>query len=403
MSQNENNTHASKAADNNLNERIREIVKDDQWKKASTSDKIMERLREKCIFLRDNYFHSFRHTSTITINPESEFVKFKLDAQDLIEDYVKLYANSFGPFNPEEYFKEDTFRVLWLLKESYMEIGDLDKYKVSRKNPYLGGHNQAEEYKEVELNKNVKFGNPTIDNLLSITRKVLLSSAKIGSEITTEKVMNHICILEVNHFPGLAFNGTKSSNNDIIEIWNKLNHRLINKLVIFYDPKLVMGPRNILNHFVTSYEKPQEGVYEIYYDEKNIYKEFFNWARRNKLSDWPNAKHFIFSSSKDLSTLNENDTYLPNEIIETNNAQIVLEGDTEENQEMRSELKAEETGENKGEDWRWISAAKTFISKNENDSIWWVAIYHPSYRIMNEEVVIGRLADFVSKLLNETR
>ncbi|MBD5263620.1 MAG: hypothetical protein HDS39_06050 [Bacteroides sp.] len=357
------------------------------------SSKIMERIRRECIFLRNDYFRSFFTSDTVTIDPKSDCVKFKLDQHDLVEDYVKIYANSFGPFNPEKYFEKDTFRILWLLKEPYMQSGDVDKYK-SGEYLYLGGHNQAEENNEWKIMEN----NPTLGNLIHITQTILQEIT--GNKHSEQEAMNHICILEVNHFPGLAFNGTKSSDDNIVK-WCQDNNQFINLLVSFYNPNLVIGPRNILNSLCTTYEKSQEGKYEIYYNEDNKYKEFFNWARRHKLSDWPKAKHFIPYISTDMTILDDVKGYHPNNIIDTRSCQIILDKDEKENPEAAKEIKDEEKAQKKGKDWQWVSAAKTFFDENKNESMWWVAAYHPSYFFMNTKSVTKRLSDFICELLKD--
>lgn len=266
----------------NLFSDIITILNEEGLKLSTKSNRMMERLRCEYVFLRNLYFHSFNYSPTVTIDPESHSVKFELGEKDLVEDYVKIYAYSFGPFNPEEYFKEDTFRILWLLKEPYMQSGDLDQYK-SGKYRYLGGFNQAAEYAHY-FKEHRKFGNPTLDNLLKITRKVLLSSEKIDLNASDEEVMKHICILEANHFPGLAFNSTDSDNTKINN-WMSRNESYLSKLIHFYVPDLViLGGKNAMYSIIHCKDNNKE-----YNDD-----DFFNWIRVSKLEDYQDSKYSIF-------------------------------------------------------------------------------------------------------------
>lgn len=51
--------------------------------------------------------------------------------------------------------------------------------------------------------------------------------------------MNHICILEANHFPGLSFY-SKKSNDDLIKDWTKKNKNILERLVDFYNPEVIV-------------------------------------------------------------------------------------------------------------------------------------------------------------------
>ncbi|MDE7421620.1 MAG: hypothetical protein K2N35_15620, partial [Muribaculaceae bacterium] len=229
------------------------IITNDQLESSTKSDLIMERLRGEYVFLRDCYFHSFNYSPTVTIDTESHFVKYELGEQDLVEDYVKIYANSFGPFNPEKYFEKDTFRILWLLKEPYMKSGDLKKYK-SGEYRYLGGHNQGLENCEWESMEE----NPTLENLIHITQIILQNIT--GNKYSEQEAMNHICILEVNHFPGLAFNSTNSYDS-LIKKWAVENTSLLKVLIKFYEPDILIGGftighfYNISQHDINSLEE----------------------------------------------------------------------------------------------------------------------------------------------------
>lgn len=60
------------------------------------------------------------------------------------------------------------------------------------------------------------------------------SKADEPGEEEMNQVMKHICILEINHFPGLAFNGTDSDLN-LIKDWYE-----INRPIQFYDADIIV-------------------------------------------------------------------------------------------------------------------------------------------------------------------
>lgn len=282
--------------------------------KAAVSNEIMERIRNEYIFLRDHYFHSFKWSPNVTIDPESECVKFTLGEQDLLEDYVKIYAYSFGPFNPEEYFKADTFRISWLLKEPYMQSGDLDKYK-NGEYRYLGGHDQAKEYADY-FRKYKNLGNSTFDNLIKFTRTILLSLGKILENTTDEDILGHICILEANHFPGLAFKST-NSNDGLIRKWAEKNVMILKELIDFYQPNILIGG-NTIGHF---YNISDHDINSLKKSIKNGNKELLSSIGINvhQITKSDDSSSYVFKASLDSNNkpLYVIDSYHPNKYKNT--------------------------------------------------------------------------------------
>ena len=69
------------------------------------SIKIMKLLRDECIFIHHNRLHS-ADFSDATIKPDDVNMKLNLVNEDLVTDWHPIFANSFGPFYPSEYFKK---------------------------------------------------------------------------------------------------------------------------------------------------------------------------------------------------------------------------------------------------------------------------------------------------------
>ena len=232
--------------DKMVEELLKDIKKIESEGKAQISDKIMERLRGETIFLRKSYVNAKKTADHCTIDPNKCIDINVYDLEDGVDEdkinlikngIIAIKGNSFGPYYPNEYFKETTFKVLWLLKESYIERPSFDAGD-------RGGHNQAAEYAA----SGVK-GNETHENLVAYTRKLLSILNGIDKNASDEEVMKHICILEANYFPGLALK-SKNSDDTLISKWLPSAKNTLYELICFYDADIVIGGGNyILNYF----------------------------------------------------------------------------------------------------------------------------------------------------------
>lgn len=206
---------------------------------ANITSSINELIRNEFIILPQDKTSEYFNRNYITINPE-EIVTNVLVGEEF--RYTKIFANSFGPFNPQIFSTLDRkYRILWLLKEPYIE---LESWRDGDK----GGHDQASEYQTWEEAKKI----PTYRKLISYSRKLLeqfgiVYTGKNEAEIM-EKYMWHICIIEVNHFPGLAFN-KNGTDDPLIKKWYEINQDLLKILVDFYDPQILIGG-GTFNNFI---------------------------------------------------------------------------------------------------------------------------------------------------------
>ena len=238
----------------NLANRIKKIIDNagqSPTEKAIASDLIMDELRKEYIYVRYAYFKRFFSSTKVTIDPYSDDVILELGTGDHEvskgeekpndDDYVKIPAYSFGPFDAKAYF-ESNERFLWLIKEPFCENHKelIDQLYADDLNYY----NQAKYYNKWE---NLEY--PTHTNIVTRT-KIILETCSNGfgmyqdEDTMMNAVMKNICILEVNHFPGLAFNTTNSkktnSKDDYIQKWGKNNIELIRLLIQFYTPNIVV-------------------------------------------------------------------------------------------------------------------------------------------------------------------
>ena len=209
--------------------------------KAAQSYKIMKLLRNECIYVSKEYLVSANHKATATLDPNDEGIKNILSRNNLVTDWYPIFANSFGPFNPKAYF-ESSIKILWLLKEPFIT-------KESWVKSDRGGHNQALENRLWD--NIVNEDNKTLINLINRTKTILnaLNGNQTGNRISEQDTMNHICILEVNHFPGLNFK--KADSGKEIGQWAKLNKELLKKLIGFYAPSIIIGG-NTIGHFYSN-------------------------------------------------------------------------------------------------------------------------------------------------------
>lgn len=182
---------------------------------------------------------NIRKNKKITIDPNNDKVKIELnnDEHEGVElyDYTKIYAYSFGPWNTEEYFRSKD-KIIVINWEPYMQSGDLLVSETEGRK--LGYRDQANEYNscsEIEAS--------TIKENISFCSSLL---NKMGYN-NDEEFKKHMCILEHNLFPGLAFNSL-SSDIKLIKKWAELNHDLLEMLLTFYKPTIVLGHRDLLGY-----------------------------------------------------------------------------------------------------------------------------------------------------------
>ncbi len=177
---------------------------------------------------------------------------------------VGIKGNSFGPYFPKSFFEEDTYKILWLLKESFIEGPSFEAGD-------RGAHNQAAEYAHYTFEyDSLGEGYETHPRLVEYTKQLLISLKKLPEDCSILDVMRNICILEMNHFPGLAFNSKNSDPNDnyaenLVAKWSRKNKELIHTLVDFYNPSIIIFGYS-LEYFEEFYDF--EKVFQRYTDNK---------------------------------------------------------------------------------------------------------------------------------------
>lgn len=155
-------------------------------------------------------------------------------------DGLRVFADSYGPFYPDEYFIPSTYRIMILLKESYIGSAEEEKNMIE-------GHDKANEYKSTcweDLE-------PTYKNIakmaFSLIKGERYSDSPVNREIALSCMRKHVCIVNTNFFPCV---GGKESCDKIINDWAKLNMMDIQRQFNLYHPDIVIGG-NTLSHFVT--------------------------------------------------------------------------------------------------------------------------------------------------------
>lgn len=216
------------------------------------SGKIMVEMRNTGIYVRNDYINEFsdNEEKKATINPLDERVKMELLGNETVgkedNEYTKIHANSFGPFNPLQYFKFAK-RIVVVDWEPYVLDGDLEKLRKGEIS-YLGGRKQEEDfptYKRLEA--------PTHTIAVDFCQKLL---SKFSTELPNDEVMGlSMCILEHNFFPALAFSQNISSDKDIVQkIWTPWTKEILSLLLQFYNGRINIGSRNNLNYLCSGHD-----------------------------------------------------------------------------------------------------------------------------------------------------
>ena len=278
-----------------LVEKIKKIITNSDMSSEKKSNEIMTALREEYILLPSSYINSFLYTreqvsifNTLLLSLDwikedylsvfmSEDILNKLNfsthatispirvvGENYPGDLIKINGDSFGPFNPQEYFNPDNIRILWLLKEPLIKK---DSWFLKRDR---GGWNQAKDnrlWDEMEEND-------TLENLIEITQQTM--SKISGKEYSQQDAMNKTCILEVNHFPGLYFKSWESDDAKLLE-WAEINHNLISTLIDFYDPTII--------YFASTLELFDTNIVNF----EDVHKRFYNNDLKifdDKICEW---------------------------------------------------------------------------------------------------------------------
>lgn len=349
--QNEKPYHRDEMNESLLND-ITTIIDKNLDDKVKASNAIMERLRGETIFIPKSYKYDLEKKQLkkklekkeypVTINLDeclpislNKIENGSIDASglDLIKKgVIQIKANSFGPFFPEAYFNNDT-KILWILKESFTEGAS---YSAGDR----GSHNQAAEY----VYYFSQYGNLGIDKethprVLELTKRILISlgelsiDKKTNERHITKEVMKHICILEANHFPGLAFY-SKKTNDDLIRKWAEKNSMILKELIDFYKPNILIGG-NTIGHF---YDISDHSINSLNKSVENGNKELLSSIGINvsDIAKSNDSRNYVFKASLDSNnnTIYVIDAYHPNIYKDTEaeaDAKLIKEWITKEN------------------------------------------------------------------------
>lgn len=236
---------------------------------------IMCLLRDLHLFVHRDYFQKARELPYATINPlddQIHVLKPKLLRDSM--SYSPIFANSHGPYIPEAYF-DKTERLLWILSESYL-------YRESWLSGDKGNNNLIALYDSPE--KITEENNPTHKTIFDISSRILRKL--FDSELTPEAVMEHVAIIEVNPFPGLAFNDSGSRTNTDYNIlltqWVPLFRELIKFFIDILAPSVVLSQRNTLSSISTGDQKVRDNLFNYLTDH--------NFSELKSENGYPDAK-----------------------------------------------------------------------------------------------------------------
>ncbi len=169
-------------------------------------------------------------TNCVTLNPTQ--CAFGEDAKS---KKIHIKANIGGPINIDQYAEANP-KILFLLKESYISADLFDKGD-------RGGHNQSEEYRDTPY----PTGNTTWDRMVEAVAGIVSPDENLSNEQMKSIFNKHACVINVNHFPGVAIGGT-DSNNTIGE-WSKINYDFICRQISIYKPDVIIGGHTLNSIF----------------------------------------------------------------------------------------------------------------------------------------------------------
>ena len=200
------------------------------------SELLQSRIRNKSIHV-PKIFHG---TLPTNVEEQVDFTNY--------ESYSTIFADSFGPFRPLQYF-QSKYKVMFILKETYLE-------DVEEETNFSEGHNKANEYVDLEWTKQPKTYQVAAQMCFSLLNNREYDKKIDKKEDVLECFWDNACIINVNKFPCIASDDTSSNDNYIFH-WAQLNESLIQKEIDLYQPDIIIGGHT-LGHFVRC-EKKGEG------------------------------------------------------------------------------------------------------------------------------------------------
>lgn len=183
------------------------------------SEEIQSEIRKQSIMVPNGYIG--------TINPNL----------GTVDCGIKVYGDSCGPICPEKYFVPNNYRILYILKETY--IRSLEEVECLNEGYDKSSIYRKYEYSDLEI---------TYKNIAKSAYLLLTGSVDFINETAImDCFRKNVCIVNVNYFPGIAItNGTKDK---YIYEWAKINEDLIKRQIDLYEPSIVIGGHT-LGHFL---------------------------------------------------------------------------------------------------------------------------------------------------------
>lgn len=188
---------------------------------------------------------------------------------DFVNLHYPLFANSFGPYLPASFFdKKNQNPIVWILSEPYIA-------KESWVKGDRGGHDQAQQYNTLETI--YEENNSTQNNIIDVSTRMMKNI--YDDYFREEKIFENIAVIELNHFPGLAF-GSTSTDDETLWKWGELHMELLNFYINFLEPRIILGKNYPLGIFSNA--------------RKEYDMDLFNWLTDHDeeclRSDFPKVK-----------------------------------------------------------------------------------------------------------------
>lgn len=161
------------------------------------------------------------------------------------QSYCRVFADSFGPFRPERYFKSK-YKTLFVLKESYLG-------SAAEESECYEGHDKAKEYVDAEWSKQPKTYQNTALMCFALINGRTYDETRDTYQDVLGCLWDNACVINANKFPCIAADDT-SSTDRLIYDWALKNEALIQEELDLNRPDIVVGGHT-LGHFAKDVDR----------------------------------------------------------------------------------------------------------------------------------------------------
>lgn len=192
---------------------------------------LQEKISQQHIYIPCDYYG--------TIDPE-------IAREENVEGFVKIEPDIYGPFCPDIFFRPETYRIVFIEKESYFEgiLGNTG-YSGCDKTKIYG----SLDWEELAQDNVKLYQNAARCAFELLEERQMDIHSKVDQELAVKRLRENVAFINANFFPRIVPPGSgKSSNDSLIYTWAQRNRQLVTDFVNLYDAPIVIGG-STLTHF----------------------------------------------------------------------------------------------------------------------------------------------------------